>query len=169
MTLFTWVLDVEEPEEMVRVSDSRNGQATLSLTRVLGHLERQLARRLDEVLAPEGLTVDQWRVLDLLSDDEGYPMSVIAAHIAVPGATLTKLIDRLVEGALVYRRVGEVDRRRVLVHLAARGRQAHTRLTPEVERVEREQLAPLRADAELVMDLLERLARPTLPELISSE
>lgn len=144
-------------------------EGELSLTRVLGHLERQLARRLDEVLGVVGLSVDQWRVLDLLADGAGYPMSVIAGHICVPGATLTKLVDRLVDGAFVYRRVGEVDRRRVLVYLAERGREVHDRLTPEIERLEQQHLAPLGPDAGVVRELLTRLAQPTMPQLISSE
>ena len=38
------------------------------LARLLGQAERQLARRLEPVLSEHGLTVDQWRVLDLLVD-----------------------------------------------------------------------------------------------------
>jgi DNA-binding MarR family transcriptional regulator len=153
----------------VQVGVARHAEGELSLTRVLGHLERQLARRLDEVLGDAGLSVDQWRVLDLLADGVGYPMSVIASHICVPGATMTKLIDRLVDGAFVYRRVGEVDRRRVLVYLAERGREVHDRLAPQIEQVERQQLAPLGPDADVVRELLIRLAQPTLPQLVSSE
>jgi DNA-binding MarR family transcriptional regulator len=148
------------------VGVARQAEGRLSLTRVLGHLERQLARRLDEVLGPESLTVDQWRVIDLLSDGEGYAMSVIASHISVPGATLTKLIDRLIDSAMVYRRVGETDRRHVVVYLAERGHETHTRVLPTVEQVEREQLATLGGDSEAALTLLNRLAQPTLPQLI---
>jgi DNA-binding MarR family transcriptional regulator len=135
-------------------------QAGVSLTAVLAQLERRLARRLDAVLSADGLTVDQWRVLELLSAGDGCSMSSIAAHIAVPGATLTKLVDRLVDAALVYRVVGEVDRRRVLVHLADRGRDVYQRRRPEVDQVEGEFLAPVGAEVTAALAVLNRLATP---------
>jgi DNA-binding MarR family transcriptional regulator len=139
-----------------------------SLTAVLGHIERQVSRRLDETLAREKLTVDQWRVLDLLAGGHGHPMSVIGAYIAVPGATLTKLADRLVDAALVYRVVDESDRRRVLVHLSALGREAHERLRPQVDRIEADILAPLGEHSTTLVTLLNSLAAPTLPEPVST-
>jgi DNA-binding MarR family transcriptional regulator len=138
------------------------------LTAVLGHIERQVSRRLDEALAQEKLTVDQWRVLDLLADGHGHPMSVIGAYIAVPGATLTKLADRLVDAALVYRVVDESDRRRVLVHLSALGREVHERLRPLVDRIEADILAPLGEHSATLVTLLNTLAAPTLPEPVST-
>jgi DNA-binding MarR family transcriptional regulator len=144
------------------------GLRSSSLTQVLGHLERQLSRRLDETLASDGLTVDQWRVIDLLADGQGHPMSSIAAHIAMPGATLTKLADRLVDASLAYRLVGEADRRRVLVHLSERGREVRDRLRPEVDRVEAEVLGPLSQDATVLVELLNRLAAASLSEQLSS-
>jgi DNA-binding MarR family transcriptional regulator len=48
-------------------------------------------------------------------------MSEIKDFVMLPGPTLTKLIDRMVANALVYRRGDVVDRRRVLVFLAPRG------------------------------------------------
>jgi DNA-binding MarR family transcriptional regulator len=141
---------------------------SLSLTQVLGHLERQLVKRLEGLLAPEGVTVDQWRIMDLLSDGVGRPMSTIAAHIAVPGATLTKRADRLVDAALVYRHAGEADRRRVLVHLAEHGWEVHSRLQPAVAATETDLLRPIGAEAVSLIDMLSRMARPTLPELITA-
>jgi DNA-binding MarR family transcriptional regulator len=135
---------------------------------VLGHVERQVSRRLDETLAPERLTVDQWRVLDLLADGHGYTMSVIGAAIAVPGATLTKLADRLVDAALVYRVVDESDRRRVLVHMSALGREVHERLRPLVDRIDAEILAPLGEHGPTLLQLLNSLAAPTLPQSVST-
>lgn len=53
---------------------------------------------------------------------DGQSMSVIASFSLLSAPTLTKLIDRMVAANLVYRRGDEKDRRRVLVHLAPRGR-----------------------------------------------
>jgi DNA-binding MarR family transcriptional regulator len=134
---------------------------------MLGQLERRVSRRLEDVLAGDRLTVDQWRVLDLLSDGQGYPMSAIAAHIAVPGATLTKLADRLVDASLVYRLVGEVDRRRVLVHLSDRGREVHHRLRPRIERIESDFLGPLADSGVTLVELLDRLAAASTTDAVT--
>jgi DNA-binding MarR family transcriptional regulator len=48
-------------------------------------------------------------------------MTEIKDFVLLPGPTLTKLIDRMVAGNLVYRRGDLEDRRRVLVFPAPRG------------------------------------------------
>jgi DNA-binding MarR family transcriptional regulator len=97
-----------------------------------------MTRRVEQVLGPAGPTVEQWRVLDLLADGRGHSMTEIANHAMVPAPTLTKIVDRLIDSALVYRRPDEIDRRRVLVLLSDHGRELHARLAPEVARAEDE-------------------------------
>ncbi|GHF15760.1 transcriptional regulator [Streptomyces spiralis] len=92
------------------------------LAHLLSHAERRLGRRLAVVLAEEGCSVEEWRVLSAVADGQGHPMSEIADHALMPAPTLTKLVDRMVAGNLVYRRPDPDDRRRVLLHLTARGR-----------------------------------------------
>jgi DNA-binding MarR family transcriptional regulator len=96
-------------------------------------------------------------VLTLLADGAGHPMSEIAAHAMVPAPTLTKIVDRLVDRALVYRRPDDADRRRVLVFLSAHGRAEYGRLTPAVAEVGESLAAELGTDAGLLAGLLERL------------
>jgi DNA-binding MarR family transcriptional regulator len=104
------------------------------------------------------LTIEQWRVLDLLCDGEGHPMTEIAGHAMVPAPTLTKIVDKLVEAALVYRRPAETDRRRVLVYLSEHGTARHAELSPLVGQAEEELLAELdELDRALLMRLLQRL------------
>lgn len=119
------------------------GDRAAALSRLIGRVERHVSRRLEGVLAEDGLSLDQWRVLDVLADRRGHPMSEIAGHIMVPGPTLTKIVDRLVDTATVYRLVDESDRRRVLVFLSDRGRELHGRLAPAVARAEEEIVAVL--------------------------
>ncbi len=57
------------------------------LGHLLSHVERQMTRRLETALAADGLTVDQWRVLDLLSD----------SSIGPDGPMLLELLTRLGE------------------------------------------------------------------------
>ncbi|EEP70249.1 MarR-family transcriptional regulator [Micromonospora sp. ATCC 39149] len=98
------------------------------MLRALTRAERLLARRVGAVLATEGLSVEAWRVLCLLADGQGHPMSEVATEESLPPGTLTKLIDQLVDQNLVYRRIDPQDRRRIRAYLTARGRREQERL-----------------------------------------
>jgi DNA-binding MarR family transcriptional regulator len=98
------------------------------LAYLLAEAEQAVNRGLAEALSAEGVTVEQWRILRALSDGHGHSMGDLAAAVLMPHPTLTKAIDRLIETALVYRRQDEVDRRRVAVYLADRGRDLLGRL-----------------------------------------
>jgi DNA-binding MarR family transcriptional regulator len=110
------------------------------LAQALTRAERFMTRQLSVALEEEGCTVEQWRILLLLGDGRGHPMSEIAEFALVPAPSLTRLVDRMVTDGLVHRRADPRDRRRVLVHVTPRGRQLHRRLD---ERLEREQRALL--------------------------
>lgn len=129
-----------------------------ALPELLSQVAHQVSRRVEAALGPDGPTLDQWRVLALLSDGAGHPMSEIASHAMVPAPTLTKIVDRLVDRALVYRRPDESDRRRVLVFLSDHGRAGYERLAPAVARVEDALADELGAqDAPRLVQLLARL------------
>lgn len=144
---------------MTTSRQQRRGRVPLD--RLLAQVERQLARRIEAALADDGLTIDQWRVLHLLADGAGRTMTAIAAAVAVPGPTLTKVVDRLVDAATVYRLPDTADRRRVLVLLSEEGRTTHDRLAPQVRAIEADVLAALGPDGAALLDLLERLAAGT--------
>ena len=139
-------------------SDVSGRSCTVPVGRLLAQTERLLARRTEAALAPHGLTVDQWRVLDLLSDGEGHTMSEIVAAIVVPGPTLTKIVDRLVDAAAVYRLVDARDRRRVLALLSESGQTLHARAAPDVATAEETALTALGSEVPVLLDLLGRLA-----------
>lgn len=125
-------------------------------------VERQLTTAMAGDLEREGVTVEQWRVLDGLSQREGRAMSDIAGRAMLPAPTLTKIVDRLVAGNLVHRRSDPYDRRRVLVLLTPRGRALHSRL----DQVVQQHLAGMErvlgaAGMEQLTDLLARLQATT--------
>ncbi|MEV2239272.1 MarR family transcriptional regulator [Micromonospora sp. NPDC049891] len=95
---------------------------------LLTRAERLLSRRVGGVLAAEALSIEAWRVLCLLADGLGHPMSEVAAEASLPPGTLTKLVDQLVDRNLVFRRVDPIDRRRIRAYLTARGRREHERV-----------------------------------------
>ncbi|MFP5021633.1 MarR family winged helix-turn-helix transcriptional regulator [Pseudonocardia phyllosphaerae] len=128
-----------------------------SLSALLSRAERYTSRRLDAVLVRHDLTPDRWRTLDLLSDGHGRTMSELAERLLVPGPTMTKIVDRLTDAALVYRAVDERDRRRVVVRISDAGQETLAALQWRVDEVEREVLADLDDDAPALLELLARL------------
>ncbi|MGW1450520.1 MarR family winged helix-turn-helix transcriptional regulator [Micromonospora sp. NPDC002411] len=106
--------------------------APADLLRSLTRAERLLSRRLGAVLADDALTIEAWRVLCLLADGQGHPMSEVSAEASLPPGTLTKLVDHLVDRNLVFRRIDPLDRRRIRAYLTARGRREHERLDQRV-------------------------------------
>lgn len=125
------------------------------LMQLLTRAERLAARRLQSVLDEDGCSLDAWRVLSLLADGEGHSMTAVAEAAFLPPATLTKLVDHLVDQNLVYRRVDPLDRRRILARLTPRGETYWRRISREV-RTRWPVLSD--GDDELLRALLERLA-----------
>ncbi len=74
-------------------------------------------------------SVEGWRVLGVLRGGDGFTMSDIAAAMSVAPPTLTRIVDKLVDGGFVLRRVDAMDRRRVLVYLSAKGKTKVRKLT----------------------------------------
>lgn len=107
--------------ERVLARRTMAGEGDVVLSHLLSEVESRVTRRLSAVLSTHGCTLEQWRVLSLLVDGAGRPMSEIASSVMLPAPTLTKLIDRMVADNLVYRRGDEQDRRRVLVFPSDRG------------------------------------------------
>lgn len=106
--------------------------SALDLAQLLSRVEYRVTRRLAETLAAAGSTVEQWRILLLLSDGAGHAMTEISDFALVPAPTLTRLVDRMVANNLVYRRVDHQDRRRILVFLSDRGKSHYYGLKRQV-------------------------------------
>src|SRR4051794_31694307 len=81
------------------VGGPRSATDHLPLNRALSQVERKVCRLVEGAVARRGLTVDQWRVIDVLTEDRGHPMSELAATVMVPAPTLTKIVDKLVDAA----------------------------------------------------------------------
>lgn len=117
-----------------------------------------LSSRLEDVLAAHDITLDAWRVLQSLTGSGPQAMTALAAATHITGPTLTRVVDRLAERALVYRDVDGADRRRVVVHVSDRGRRTCRSLAPRVEEAERDGLAALsEREARTLRRLLERI------------
>lgn len=107
-----------------------------SYSLTLARLSAMAAREVELVLAPEGLRIEDWRVLDHLAETGPDTMSTLAEATAITGPTLTRTVDKLVSLAMVYRAASATDRRKVVVNLSARGLAAHSRMLPLVAEAE---------------------------------
>ncbi len=107
-----------------------------SVFTLLTAVERRLVAAVAADLDREGVTVEQWRVLEGISHREGRSMREIADLTVLPPPTLTKVVDRLVAANLVHRRSDPSDRRRVLVLLTPRGRAMRSRLGQVIQQHE---------------------------------
>ncbi len=126
--------------------------------RLLSLVERAVTQRLDEALRTHGSGIDQWRILSLLVEQGGCPMNVVADHALLLAPKLSKLVDRMVSANLVLRRADTQDRRRVLLVVAPRGRQALTKWEAVAAQVQDQFREILGSDADLLDDLLHRLS-----------
>ena len=97
------------------------------LAHQLSRAERLLSGRMSALLGSEHCTLEEWRVLKILTDKQGHTMTEIADFALLPAPTLTKLMDRMVSEGLVYRRADDRDRRRVLAYLTEEGRARYER------------------------------------------
>jgi DNA-binding MarR family transcriptional regulator len=127
--------------------------------RLLSIVERAATQRLDDALRAAGTDIDQWRVLSLLVERGGCPMTAVAEHALLLAPKLSKLVDRMVSANLVLRRVDEEDRRRVLIFATARGTQALAAWDAAAADVRERFQEILGPDAEAFDDLLRRLSR----------
>ncbi|MXN67496.1 MarR family transcriptional regulator [Stappia sp. GBMRC 2046] len=91
------------------------------LAYLIAIVNRQLEDELQDKLRPEGIPIEQFRILSALKDGNGLAMGDLAARVLVDSTTLTKIIDRMVTAMLVYRAPDPNDRRKVLVFLTAKG------------------------------------------------
>lgn len=132
------------------------------LFHLLSYAENRSARWLAAALERQGCSVERWRVLVLLADGRGHPMTELADFALLPAPTATKLADRMVADNLVYRRADPTDRRRVLVYLTERGRALHARLAASLGRLQAELMEAIGGGTDLQEGLV-RLAEALDP------
>ncbi|MGM5030817.1 MarR family winged helix-turn-helix transcriptional regulator [Tardiphaga sp. 803_E3_N1_3] len=101
---------------------------TEHLAYLLAQANREINRQLDARFKKEGVPVEQWRILKVLSDGKGYSMGDLADAVLLNHPTLTKMVDRMVSDALVYRVQDPDDRRKVVMFISDRGKTLTQRL-----------------------------------------
>jgi DNA-binding MarR family transcriptional regulator len=127
-------------------------QKISELSEYLGYLvagaNRQMRSSISQCTAEEGLTEEHWRILFVLSDEQGHSMGQLAEAVLLNHPALTKNIDKLVSRALVQRAPDADDSRRVLVFISDLGLEMWGRLSKQVDALHKgvdEALGPRKA------------------------
>lgn len=114
------------------------GLASFSTLRLV-YLSRALAGAIEPCLVSHELGLDHWLALDALATaDEGVAMADLQSRTLIAAPTLTRVVDRLVARAAVYREIDGVDRRKVRVRLSKRGTALHADIAEAVTATERD-------------------------------
>jgi MarR family transcriptional regulator, organic hydroperoxide resistance regulator len=117
-------------------------------------------RRMVEVLAPAGITLQQYNVLRILrgARPEPLPTLEIAERMIERTPGITRLLDGLVRKGLVERQRSDADRRTVLCRITASGLELLSELDAPVERSDQGAVARLsEAEQATLVALLTRI------------
>ena len=104
------------------------------LAYLLAQANRQMSAQLAHALRDEGVQIEHWRILEVLSDERGRSMGELAEAVLMNHPALTKTMDKMVSRGLAHRRADPVDSRRVLVYITDHGLDLVSRLRARVDR-----------------------------------
>ena len=103
------------------------------LAYLLASASRQMRLGIAQSISDEEVSEEHWRILQVLSDEQGRSMGELAELVLLNHPALTKNIDKLVSRGLVQRAADPRDSRRVLVYIADNGLETVARLKKSVD------------------------------------
>ena len=102
---------------------------------LLASAHRSMRMELGRSIGDEEFNEEHWRILHVLSDEEGRSMGELAERVLLNGPALTKNIDKLVSRGVVQRAADHTDNRKVLVYISDFGLETVARLKQRVDAV----------------------------------
>ena len=133
-------------------------EATIALLRTASIVNRALAR----VVEPYGLSLAQYNALRIIrgAGTGGIPTLSIRERMIEEGTTITRLLDKLEDAALIRRERSTPDRRQVLCFVTDGGRKLLDTLDPLVNAADEEAVGTLSGlELERFIDLLDAVRR----------
>jgi DNA-binding MarR family transcriptional regulator len=100
---------------------------------LLASAHRQMRMGLSQSIGDDEFTEEHWRILHVLSDEQGRSMGELAELVLLNGPALTKNIDKLVSRGVVQRAADAQDNRKVLVFISDLGLDVVARLKDRVD------------------------------------
>ena len=125
---------------------------------LLNRAGARIATAFGEEMRPLGATLQIWRVLAALREQDGRRMGDLSATTSIDVSTLTRLVDNMEKKGLVARQRDPEDARAIVLHVAPAGRRLTARILPIAERYEKVALQGFDpAEAEQLKAALRRL------------
>jgi len=125
---------------------------------LLNRAGARIAASFSDKVRPLGATLQMWRVLAALREQDGRRMGDLSATTSIEVSTLTRLVDNMEKKGLVARRRDAGDARAVALHVTPAGRRLTQRIIPIAERYESVALAEFTAaEADTLKAALRRL------------
>jgi MarR family transcriptional regulator, organic hydroperoxide resistance regulator len=103
------------------------------LSYLLASANRHMRIGLTHSIGDDEFSEEHWRILQVLSDEQGRSMGDLAERVLMNGPALTKSIDKLVSRGVVQRAADSVDNRKVLVFISDLGLETVARLKERVD------------------------------------
>ena len=148
---------------MPAIRDDDGQDASLSrVITALAAVDKGLLDGLALALSEEDVSVEQWRILDVISRLGSPTMGELATSSNMPNASLSRVIDALEDAASVFRLPSPQDRRRVTVQLSDHGAARLSRMNSVVEAWETSTGAWLGADTVAALAFAVQLASERL-------
>ena len=141
---------------MHQTSDQHHSQ----LSELLIKAHRQLHDALTAALRDSALSVDQWRVLTALENQQGHSVSELAETLEIKISGLSKNLDRLSERALLFRRQDDKDHRKINIFISDFGLELLHDCQQKMDRFHRELTQKLGSRDSKSLDRLLRKLSP---------
>ena len=103
------------------------------LAYLLASAHRRMRIGIGNCIAGEEFTEEHWRILHVLSDEQGRSMGELAELVLLNGPALTKNTDKLVSLGVVQRAADPLDNRKVLLLITDLGLEVVARLGARVD------------------------------------
>ncbi|MBR2818974.1 MAG: MarR family transcriptional regulator [Reyranella sp.] len=125
---------------------------------LLNRAGARIATAFGEEMRPLGATLQIWRVLAALREQDGQRMGDLSSTTSIDVSTLTRLVDNMEKKGLVARQRDPEDARAVVLNVTPAGRRLTARILPIAERYEKVALQGFDpAEAEQLKAALRRL------------
>jgi DNA-binding MarR family transcriptional regulator len=102
-------------------------------------------------LAPFGITPVQHLILAVLSEEEFLSPAEISEKVAMDGATLSGVLDRMAEAGLIKKEENPEDRRSIRVSLTAKAKRMRDDLSDQRRAINEELTAKLSVEERLLL------------------
>lgn len=146
--------------ELVQIQHPGSEDPGLYIGYLVTGVRTRMMQEMDACLVPHGLTGAQFIILRRIAEGVAATAAELCRVLEYDTGSMTRMLDRLEEKAVIIRERSSDDRRVVKIQLTAQGAEQYPTLKDAVRLALNRRFAPLN-DQELLQlrDMLERLSR----------